>query len=155
MSSLSGCLLPPQGKFKFYEGDEQPTRELALIDYCARLFRHFPHKHELMIDGKDVHLAARPHTYSLFIVPCRAWIVAGEHQVYFYAEGSGSRDLKGERKGRPSSFEGIVNFKAGKTYYFIYNSTGGWPFPIASGAWIEDDEGNVVAGEKVKAFGRQ
>jgi hypothetical protein len=56
--------------------------------------------------------------------------------------------------GTPATLKALVTFEAGKTYYFIYDSTGGWPFPVATGVWIEDDEGNVIAGKKVKAFGR-
>jgi hypothetical protein len=154
LSALAGCVVSPPGKIRLYEGDERPTDELALIDFCAKFFRRFPHKHVVKIDGKDAHLAARSHASALGVVPCRAWITAGEHQVYFYAKGKVSSDFAGERVGTPSSFEGVVDFKAGKTYYFIYDSTGGWPFPVATGVWIEDEDGNVVAGEKVKAFGR-
>jgi hypothetical protein len=154
ISSLTGCVLPSPGKFNFYEGDTRSPKELALIDFCASLFRHFPYKHVITIDGENLHSAARSHSNSLGIGPCRAWILAGEHQVYFHAKGSGSRDLAGERAGTPATLKALVTFEAGKTYYFIYDSTGGWPFPVATGVWIEDDEGNVIAGEKVKAFGR-
>ena len=154
MSCMTGCVVPPPGKFKFYEGDKQPQGELALVDFCGRLFRRFPHKHVIKIDGEDLHSAARSHTTSLGIVPCRAWILAGEHHVYFYARGSGSRDLAGERTGTRASLKAVVEFEAGKTYYFIYDSSGGWPFPVKTGVWIEDGEGNLIAGTKVKAFGR-
>jgi len=154
VSSLAGCLVPPPGKFKFYEGDERNTEELALIDFCGRLFRHFPHEHVIRIDGRDLHSAASSHATSLGIVPCRAWITADEHQVYFYAKGRRTTDAAGVPVGTPSSLEALVEFKPGKTYYFIYDSTGGWPFPVATGAWIEDEAGNVIAGEKARAFGR-
>jgi hypothetical protein len=154
ISSLAGCVFPSLGKFNFYEGNTRSPEELALIDFCNSLFRHFPFKHVITIDGEDLHSAARSHSTSLGTAPCRAWILAGEHQIYFHAKGSGSRDLAGERSGTPATLKALVTFEAGKTYYFIYDSTGGWPFPVATGVWIEDDEGNVIAGEKVKAFGR-
>ena len=153
VSALAGCVVPPPGKIRLYEGDERPKEELALINFCAKFFRHFPLLHVVKIDGVDVHAAARAHAGS-WSVPCRAWIAAGEHQVYFSAHGRRSTDQSGVPTGTQRTFEGIVDFKAGKTYHFIYDSTGGWPFPVATGVWIEDEDGNVVGGKKAKAFGR-
>jgi hypothetical protein len=144
ISVLVGCIQAAQKPIKLYEGDERPRDELALLDFCVVLGRPFPGKVKLEIDGEDVmmerYFQASHTARGLGALSCRARILPGEHEVYYRASGSGS-------PGR--SFQGRVDFTAGKTYYFIYDDC---YFCRTKGtsAWLEDDDGNVLAGRKLE-----
>jgi len=149
MSFLVGCVYiqAAQKPVKLYEGHMRPKEELALLNFCAVIGRPFPGTITLTIDGKDV----MSETYSqapgtgryLNAPPCRGWILPGAYKIYYKASGS---------KWPGSAFKGIVDFKADKTYYFIFDSCGSdWlGNNKCTSAWLEDDDGDVVAGTKLK-----
>ena len=144
MSLLIGCnfIQAAQKPVKFYEGQEQPREEIALLNFCNLGWRPFPGGLTITIDGKDAYL----HIYSQATDRARGWgalgcrvtILPGEHEVYYSATGSAWPG---------ASFKGVVDFKAGKTYYFMFDGCN-FCSPRRTSAWLEDEGGNVVAGTK-------
>lgn len=147
ISILAGCnfIQAVQKPMKLYEGHERSREELALLNFCVVIGRAYPGRVSLRIDGKDVmmerHSQASDRARSLDALSCRARILPGEHKVYYKASGS---------KWPGSSFKGVVDFKAGKAYYFIFDGCSFCWAKDRSSAWLEDEDGNVVAGEKLK-----
>lgn len=146
MSILVGCnfITAAQRPVKFYEGQERPREELALLNFCGGIGRLFPGGTTITIDGQDawseIYSQASDRARSWGAVGCRVTILPGEHKVYYSASGTGSWP--------GASFEGVVDFKAGKTYYFIFAGRQSLFRPKRTSAWLEDDDGNVVAGTK-------
>ena len=145
ISALIGCnfIQAAQKPIKLYEGDERPKEKLALLNFCVVLGRLFPGMVTLKVDEEDVwmetYFQASHTARGLGALSCKARILPGEHKVYYAATGS---------KCPGSSFEGVVNFMAGKTYYFIFDGCG-WGTADRSSAWLEDEDGNVVAGKEL------
>jgi len=146
MPILVGCnfITAAQKPVKFYEGQERSRMELALLNFCVVLGRHFPGETTITIDGKDawseIYSNASDLALSLGALSCRVWILPGEHEVYYRASGSAWPG---------SAFKGVVDFKAGKTYYFIFDGCNFCAVRRTS-AWLQDEDGNVVAGKKLK-----
>lgn len=149
VSILVGCnfIQAAQRPIKLYEGQERPREELALLNFCVVLGRPFPGTVTVKIDDKDVitetYYQASDRARYWGALSCRAMIPPGEHKVYYKASGSAWPG---------SSFGGVVDFEAGKTYYFIHDDkeTDWLQRNRRTTSWLEDDDGNVLAGTKTK-----
>jgi hypothetical protein len=149
MSILVGCcfIQRAQKPIKLYEGQERSSEELALLNFCVVIGRPFPGRVTVKIDGKDAitetYYQASDRARYWGALSCRARILPGEHRIYYEASGSAWPG---------SSFEGVVNFEAGKTYYFIHDDkeTDWLQRNRRTTSWLEDDDGNVLAGTKTK-----
>jgi hypothetical protein len=147
ISILVGCnfIQAVQKPIKLYEGQERSREELALLNFCVVIGRAYPGRVTVKIDGKDAMservTQASDRARYWGALSCRARILPGEHKVYYKASGS---------KWPGSAFKGVVDFKSGKTYYFIFKGCTFCWNKDRSSAWLEDEDGNVVAGTKLK-----